>query len=719
MRPSTREYCNRKVMFIGGSVKAKSFSDFPPPRDFRNAGLYELLRARDAWHLPLSSMYGVIGTAIGLYRFREEDNAELLARSEGAKPRRFSTSRINGDSWPCVLVFVDAWRNQSEFYSGSIGTSRDPAHIVPQFLYTRDGLVVPTCVVEVDLAEEEGNRGRANPYFYPSSALGGGIPLFRDDQGVVKAGLAACLVRDNARSYALTAAHVAGEPGTALRCPSGAAEIVVGRSSVRRILELPAAELFPEWPELESRQTIDAALVEIDDLDAWTSQVYRIGDIGRAPDFNAMTLTLELLSQPLVMCGADANLVRGEILGLFPRYKTAGGIDYCADLLIGPSSKGESGGAEPRDGCSGGLWLFERELKGGKKEYLPVGLNWGLMDLRDGSGPIRLSLATFVSSALSALGVEIETGRNTGYGPVWGMKVHPVFADIAAACLDGDPSLANIRDFLLGNVRDEALASLRMLSVLPDEWSHGNRSGSDNKNHYADIDLHSGGRKLMDIPLKAKDWEEFYIEQKVPKNRMGALPFRIGQIFVALAEYARNGEFEDFFAAAGILMHYAADASNPAHVSMCSQGNPAWQNKDRYHSLWDNAVIDVQLAAAKVLSRPGELVKPVAGEREAREAAFDVMKRVLGRINVSEDYALGFPDKAGAMKAVREYLKSADGMKDIAECAADSAVLWIRLIRSALDGANLAASRFSRSVNHDDVYNDKDFLKSLALSDYS
>src|SRR5436189_4781567 len=82
--------------------------------NFRALSVRDLLDARDQYHYHLMNKANVVGTAIGLYLFRKGDVAapsDRKARTE----RRFDNSAIGDASWPCVLVLVKEWIEDSQF----------------------------------------------------------------------------------------------------------------------------------------------------------------------------------------------------------------------------------------------------------------------------------------------------------------------------------------------------------------------------------------------------------------------------------------------------------------------------------------------------------------------------------------------------------------------------------------------------------------------------
>jgi hypothetical protein len=131
------------------SRKDRMLQSFPPERNYMLLTLKDLIDARDHYHVHLSHLKNVVGTAVGRYLIHEKDwyathppNTERkMEKPTGAKTL-FNTV-IRDWSWPCVLVFVDKWEPRSAF-------KKDPDLMVPRALYLPDGRVVPSCTVQVE-----------------------------------------------------------------------------------------------------------------------------------------------------------------------------------------------------------------------------------------------------------------------------------------------------------------------------------------------------------------------------------------------------------------------------------------------------------------------------------------------------------------------------------------------------------------------------------------
>src|SRR5262245_3833830 len=182
---------------------------FPPRRDYTSLSIKDLLDARDAYHVYLSTLENVAATAIGRYLLHEDDwyadHPPGSRKPKGYKkpsgPRTLANSVIRPWSWPAVLVFVKRWEQPAK-----LGTNA-----VPQTLYLPDGRVVPVCVIE---AAPDTQPPRTTPVPFPTTPLiGGGYIFLGQNQGQEQFGTIACLVRKGGMYYALTNRHVAGGRG--------------------------------------------------------------------------------------------------------------------------------------------------------------------------------------------------------------------------------------------------------------------------------------------------------------------------------------------------------------------------------------------------------------------------------------------------------------------------------------------------------------------------
>ena len=73
-------------------------------------------------------------------------------------------------------------------------------------------------------------------------------------------------------------------------------------------------------------------------------------------------------------------------------------------------------------------------------------------------------------------------------------------------------------------------------------------------------------------------------------NSMGALPFRVWQIFQAMAGFKAKADADKFLCAAGILSHYAGDFCQPLHSSQHSDGIDGATTG--VHSTYEDKMVD-------------------------------------------------------------------------------------------------------------------------------
>ena len=240
--------------------------------NFKSLSLKDLLDARDAYHWQLMNKTKVVGTAVGLYLIRkndlwpnERDADPKPSKGKGKGKRTFENSEVRPYSWPCVIALVSDWVEATEFGSGGI----DPDHMIPRTLYLPDGRAIPVCVVAVEPASPL--AAAPADVHWPDSYIGGGCPVVAEVQGVERRASIGCLVSDGHKTYALTNRHVCGEPGAILKARVRGNLVEVGRASDKQLTRLPFTEVFPEFPGRRTYLTLDIGLIEVDEINDWTS----------------------------------------------------------------------------------------------------------------------------------------------------------------------------------------------------------------------------------------------------------------------------------------------------------------------------------------------------------------------------------------------------------------------------------------------------------------
>lgn len=538
---------------------------------YRSLSMKDLLDARELYHYHLMNKPNVVGTAIGLYLIRKTDpwpsadvpEQQLRMRREGRakKERRFDNSEVREYSWPCVLALVKDWVKEEEF--GGSGGVLHPDEMVPRTLYLPDGRTVPVCVVRVTQAPP--SPALLPDWRWPKGLYGAGMPILVDAQGVERRATVGCLVSDGHAVYAVTSRHVAGQPGEVVYTLSGGRRVPVGRASARQLTRLAFEDVYGAYPGQHTYVNADVGLVELDDVNRWTSQTFGLGDCGERADLNELSLSTRLIGAPVVAMGAATGRLEGQIKALFYRYRSVGGYDYVADFLIGPPEQREEGPSDvpsewpqTRGGDSGAVWHLvvppepsrPQGARGKKLEkataapaapvYRPLAVQWGGQTLA-GNGTradFTFALATSLTTVCRSLDVELVLGHEVGVVPYWGASGHYTIG--ARACgLVRSARLEQLMQanvdrvsFAAGSLDAKAIANALKearegggfvpLADVPDmvwkrhytkvrggrdtQYAGGGRTtGPEHPTHFADIDevRPSDGKTLRELSLKA------------------------------------------------------------------------------------------------------------------------------------------------------------------------------------------------------------------------
>jgi len=764
-------------------------------RRFHSLSVKDLLDAREAYYHHLMKLKNVVATAVGLYRIRYDDpsaespDAKDFRKYGESGPRTLSNTVVKPWSWPCVLVFVKEYLSKDEM-------GKHPNDIIPRFLYLTDGRVVPTCVLYAE-PDTRPDAVLATQLAFPSGLIGGGYPCFTDSsdtQGVEQVGTLGGLVTRAGTAYALTNHHVAGSHGRPVYRMNSSEKEQIGVSAPIHINKKKFSEVYPDWPGERTFVAMDAGLVRVDDVNQWTSQVYGIGEVGPLEDFNTDTITLDIIGTPVrAFCGISGTN-EGEIYGLFYRYRSVGGFDYVADLLIGPRTDKYTAAQkdirpsrrEPRlnvqPGDSGSFVFIDppqgpddknkaAEDKGGDRmarRLYPLGMLWGGVDIKDQNDSVPCVLATFLSTICRVLDVDIMNDHNLGYREYWGKTAHYKIGYAFCSILS-NPALkklvtANRDNIGFPNERLEMGRQFKVgrgqfvpLADVPDCVWIG-KSMRDKKDgprineptqHFADIDMEGPNgeasilelcRQDPDTYLSAQAWYDFYMlyDGLLYGPEMGALPFRVRQIYEDMVSYLTSGDLLRFVSAAGVLAHYVADGSISLHISELNhgfapkarRGTPefdAYKKTPEYkiHSIYEqtvledhtvemNSMIDKNLKAVKA--------KPVV------DNSFDALKHFFEMM--SETYEIVNPmmiieaDDPSLKPKQRANLLFQELGSDMARCIALGCRTLAELVESAwkqgggnalLKGGNPPVFD---EVEVQDVYNSRDFLPALSFEKY-
>ena len=610
-------------------------------RNFAGLGLADLVEARDLYHWHLTHQQNVVGTAVGLYYIRNGDpwpSSRRASRTPTGSPgarkpaRTFQNSGIRDYSWPCVVVLVERWLRPEDFGTGPGQVSVDEK--VPTTLYLPDGRTVPVCVVQVDQAEP--SRDPVPAWVWPERVIGGGLPVITRSQGEEHVASVGTLVTDGHTVYALTARHVCGPPGTRVGTRLRSREVDVGTSSAHQVMRVPFDEAYPDLVCHRTYLTLDAGLVEVDEVADWTSQTYGLTPPGPFADLSEHNLTTRLVNAEVVAFGAASGYLRGRIAALLFRYRSIGGYDDVTDFLIAPGPRQH--GSQPGD--SGTVWHLRQTSDDGSVRLLPIALQWGGENL-SGATPGRgynFALASSLTNVLRLLDVSLVVDHNTQAQPFWGKTGHYTIASLACAHLRtsrlktlmrnnldrigfqlsalGPDDIDAATTKLTENPRFIPLADVPDLvwKNLPTHVVGGRdtsfRLGPEHPTHYADIDepRPADGKTLRRLcmadpsQVDVEAWQEYYtsLGHTDPADR-GLLPFRVWQFFDEMVDAAAAGDAARFVCAAGLVSHYVGDAAQPLHGSYLSDGIAATPTAPArgqgVHSAYESSMVDAFSAA--------------------------------------------------------------------------------------------------------------------------
>lgn len=598
--------------------------------------LRDLLDARDQYHVHLMRHPNVIATAVGYYRIQKGDSwpgVKPVVKAEGR--RTLANSELRPYSWPAVLVFVANWVEADEFGKGR---KYDPREMVPRTLFLADGRQVPVCIIEAPRDPESPSAPPA--VRYPLNNIGSGHPVLVEVQKREHVATIACLVTDGHRAYALTNRHVTGDAGQVVKSRIGGLPRAIGVASALQTTRVTFSELYPSWPGRATYATLDVGLIDIEDINLWTAKLKDGTVMGTMVDLSESEFPLALVGRQVQGYGAASQKIRGEIHGLFYRYKSRGGFEYVADFFIGPRTPSAAEPNQPsfvtQPGDSGTLWLLEPELDnagstdsvGDSKDLRPLAVQWGANQLYSGhtGHPQAYALATCLSTVCDRLDVDILRDWNLDQPDTWGAVGHFAIASRVAGALSGKvPKLASLMQnnaTIISHDDDTILNSefkgmgddafIPMADVPDFFWKHGNQGYArqfEGPNHFADMDQErpSDGADLLALCKDSKNidagfWASFYDSVEdllnggpISAQHRGLLPFRVWQIFDGLVEFVKAGDVAKFVCGAGVLTHYVGDACQPLHVSYRFDGDPRQATTHTVHH-HDGTVSDTRVA---------------------------------------------------------------------------------------------------------------------------
>ena len=582
-----------------------------PLFNYNSLSIVDLLAARNFRHAELTGLKGVVGTAVGRYFIRKGDTPPgVLPVVKGTGPKTLETSEIRSYSWPCVIVFVESWIEESQFAHGKTPIR----NLIPDRIVLPDSRTVPVCVLEAPKVTYS-TECNPNPIM-PGNFIGGGYPVLCEVQEQQHFASVGCLLTDGHTVYALTNRHVAGKPGETVYALLEGRKQPIGKSSDKQLGRLTFESVYEGWSAKNVFLNLDIGLIELTDVTKWVPQVYGIGKLGPVADLSTGNISLNLINAGVRAYGAVSREMEGCIYALFYRYGEMGGFDYVSDILIG----GRDGKPlNTHHGDSGTLWVLE-PVKGVKSgplsTFRPLAVQWGGQVFTDSDGKLKKSFA--LGSLLSTVchKLEVTPVRDWGFElpEYWGTFGHFTIANIACSITGAKNSSArrfisnNILNitFQLNGITVKGTSGLSkgdfvpLADVLDLVWKMPSGDGSrgprgrnpEGPNHFADMDQTPPDSSPDLLTLCKNDdnvdpdvWIDY--ANKFPAKTanqpaaydMGLLPFRVWQLYDAMVA-ALNGKGKEadrkiaFLCAAGTLAHYIGDSCQPLHISYLHHGDP-------------------------------------------------------------------------------------------------------------------------------------------------
>jgi hypothetical protein len=726
-------------------------------RNYASLSTKDLLEARDQYHWHLINKANVVGTAVGLYYIRTTDDWPTQKRAAATrstapkKARTFENSEVRDYSWPCVIVLVDTWVEVDRFGTGSRATL-PPEDMVPPTLYLPDGRTVPVCVIKVDRAVPD--RQLLPAWQWPKSVVGGGFPLISTTQGQQNIASVGTLVTDGHTVYALTSRHVAGPAGHPVETILRGHLTGIGRSTDKQLTRRPFTDVYADFPARRTYLTLDAALVELTDLNDWTSQTYGLPPVGALADLNERNIGMRLINAEVLAYGAASGELRGRITALFYRHRSIGGYDDITDFLISP----QPGHTQSQPGDSGTVWHL---VQADGKPLRPIALQWGGQSFLASSdaGTFNFALAASLTNVLRLLDVELVVDYNTGPQPFWGKTGHYSLATFACDQLTA-PKLQKLmlanRDrvsFAIAELSpagiDQATKDAKKqgtfvpLADVPDViWKNtprqvtggrdpAPRTGPEHPTHYADIDEpRPDGTTLLTLSMAdpanvtVPVWQAFYTELgHIASKERGLLPFRVWQFFDAMIDALQRKDATRYVCAAGLLAHYVGDACQPLHGSVLADGFPDGRGAG-VHSAYETSMIDHHateiVAGLQTILPTLPKLPPITTGQEAAVATVELMARTAAAVDPTALVTAYANTPGGKSKAVTSVLWDKFGQATIgtiADGARTLATIWEGAWTQGKGTTRIPTNKLT-PINLNDLqalYEDDQFVPSLDL----
>ena len=177
--------------------------------------------------------------------------------------------------------------------------------MVPTTLYLPDGRTVPVCVVQVDPAEPDRD-------LLPGLELARARDRRRVPADHAQPGRGARGQRrhpGHRRAHRLRAdrRHVGGPAGTRSAPGCVAARSRSASPAAQQLTRLPFTDVYPDLVGHRTYLTLDAGLVEVDELADWSSQIYGLPPAGPLADLSERNMGTRLINAEVIAYGAASG----------------------------------------------------------------------------------------------------------------------------------------------------------------------------------------------------------------------------------------------------------------------------------------------------------------------------------------------------------------------------------------------------------------------------
>jgi hypothetical protein len=777
-----------------------------PSNPFAQLSMRDLLEARERYHVHLMRHPNVVATAVGRYRIRSGDSwpdAGGSGKVHGTGPRTLGNSEVRPYSWPAILVFVQSWIDSRELAMNPqegvpVTLYLEDGRAVPVCVIEAphesaasmraDGIRYPVNNIgggNPVIAKVQGREYAATIACLVSD--GHKIFALTNSHVTGDAGEVIYSVLDGVeRRIGVSAGQrltreeftkvYPGLPGrdTYVRQDIGLIDL---DDLARWTTEVGEIGQMGPLVDLSISNTLSLVGCHVRGIGAASGEIH--GEIHalfyRYKEEGGYEYVADLLIGP-----RSASTETGSSLPL-PAFATHPGDSGAMWLLepIPQKATAEAPVSNPKKKAKSHAATLDGVEPQGISPLRPLAIQWGRNMLYSAgvAQPQSYALATFASQVCNQLGVDLLRDWNVDQPDTWGALGHFSIAARSLQALSGRfPGLVTLvenhltlisrddQDLDQGSFKGFGSQSFVPLADVPDFYwkprisTQGHARPLEGPNHFADMDQPGpDGRTLLDLCtnedfIDPDKWNAFYESVKdllkgtrITAMHRGLLPFRVWQIFDAMAGYAASGDTARFLCAAGVLTHYAGDACQPLHISYLHDGDPlqpytytyssgkkagtseARAGGDGVHSAYEDDMVFT--GRKEILTALMKTPKVTANEgldngREAAKATIAMMRKVFTKLPPKDIVATYIDLKANGEKpaAMAQKLWKQFGKKTISAMQDGThlvALLWESAWEQGNGDANLDPNFNLTEAGAMAICADKDFLPSVTIDKIS